>query len=237
VGVTDRGDRRRHLPAHPRRGAVRRAVRRAGRRCCPGADISGSQSSTPHGRNCRTRSAGCLHRHHGSRRRRRRARLRLADRHRYRRRHPAAQHRRGCAARAAPRRHPVDRVVGAGRRRRVRAGRDRARTRRRRPRRVRRAVSAGGPGDRIDAGGRDAGFSRGQVARRGTRRRKCFSPLVSERRNADRAGAGRRDRRPADPASRGGSAGTDGVDGRAGSHRVCRSVWPCPWCWSRSATW
>ena len=150
------------VPLDLARRPVRRAVRRAGRRHRAGAVVAGSEPGTPHGRRRRTGRARRLHRHDGPPRRGRRAGLGLADRGRRRRRHPGAQHRRRRAARPAPRRHPADRVAGAGGGRRVRPGRHRPRTRRRRPRRRGRAVPAGRAGHRVDAGGRDAGLSRRQ---------------------------------------------------------------------------
>ena len=126
---------------------------------------------------CRAGRARRLHRHDGPPGRGRRARSALADRRGRRDRHPAAERRVRRAAGDAPRRHPVDGVVGPGGRRRVRAGRDRPRTRRRRPRRVGGAVPAGRVGDGVDARGGDAGLPRRQDRTR-TQPRPKPTPLL-----------------------------------------------------------
>ena len=158
------GDCRRHLPAHPSRRPVGGTVRRACRRRRPRTLSAGSESHTTSRWDCRPGRARRLHRHDGPPGRGRRARSALADRPGRRARHPADERRLRGTAGDAPRRHPVDGVVGLGGRRRIRTGRDRPRTRRRRPRRVGGAVPAGRIGDGVDARAGDARLPRRQIA-------------------------------------------------------------------------
>ena len=87
------------------------------------------------------------------------------------------------------------------------------------------AIPAGRIGDGIDAGVGDVDLSRRQIApgRRSNSNR--HRPLVSEHRNAHRAGCGRRHRRPVDPAARRRAAGSARADGASRGHRpVVRTV-------------